>query len=59
MTYRKIAKTQKSSDEAGPASQEDGRGFGNRALVPNTSIRESILGQGLVLKGANNQNFHV
>jgi len=54
LTYRKIAKTQKSSDEAGPASKED-KSSKNRALVPNTSIQEGKSSQGLVSRGANNQ----
>ncbi len=54
LNYRKIAKTQKSSDEAGPASQEY-KSSTNRALVPNTSIQEGKSSQGLVSRGANNQ----
>lgn len=58
LTYRKIAKTQKSSDEAGSSSQEDVGGDGNRALVPKSSIAESRLIQNPVSKGTNNQGFH-
>ena len=55
LTYRKIAITQPSV-EAGPASQEDVRGFGNRAEVPQSSIApQRRLNESVSSKGANNQ----
>ena len=58
LTYRKIAKTQPSVEAGptGPASQEDVRGVGSRAEVPQSSIApQRRLNESVSSKGANNQ----